>query len=115
MAKSVNSIKNRFLRKSLLNDLACISNAMTEDCFKKVSLHFLKKWETVLGAEKPYNKMKDIWLSDRVTRFYRGAAEGCVMSNNGLESTNRVFKDECTVRERMPVLEMVPAVVEWIG
>ena len=115
MTKSVTSIKCRNLRKSFLDDLACISNASTEACFKKVSLLFLEKWEEVEGAEKPYNKMKDYWLSDRLTRFYRGAAEGFVMKNNGLEATNRVFKDECTLRERMPIMEMLPAIVDWIG
>ena len=83
---------------------------MTEACFKKVSSLNLKKWKNVEGAEKPYNKMKNDWRRDRLTRFYRGAAKGCVMNNNGLETTNRVFKDDCTLRERMPIMEILPAV-----
>ena len=37
------------------------------------------------------------------------------MNNNGLESTNKVFKDRSTLHERMPIIKFLPAVRKWVG
>lgn len=92
-----------------------VSNARSATCFDKVKTFFVEKWSKVEAVKGPLESVEKEWFSQRLTRFYRGAAEGYVMNNNGLESTNKVFKDRGTIHERMPILEFLPAVQKWVG
>jgi hypothetical protein len=59
--------------------------------------------------------MKKEWFTDRLRRFYRGAADGMCMNNNGSESNNSLLKDTGTFHEQMPILEFLPTLKAWIG
>ena len=61
---------------------------------------FLKMWSLVPQAEAALDNIKKEWFSNRLTRFCRGSADGHLMSNNGLESTNRVSKGSGTLMKR---------------
>ena len=97
-----------------MDDVDSLSNAKSKDCFDKLVILFRNKWADVEEATIPYERI-EFWFNVRLNRFNRGAAEGFVMNNNGLEATNRVFKDECTFHDRMPILEFLPAVREWMS
>ena len=75
---------------------------------------FVEKLSKVEAAKGPLESIKKEWFSQRLTRFYRGAAEGYVMNNNGLKSTKKVFRDRGTIREHMPILKFLPAVQRWV-
>ena len=66
-------------------------------------------------AASTLHHLEKEWLSGRLSKFYRGAAEGYAMNNNGLEGTNKGIKDTATFRELMPLLEFLPRMAEWIG
>ena len=115
MEKSSNRIKYPSLRGTFMQDLNTLSNALSDDCFDKVVLLFIRKWEDIPQASHTLEHLRQEWLIPRLRRIYRGAAHGMVMNNNGLESTNRVLKDTSTFHEVMPILEFLPVMKTWIG
>ena len=112
--KHSKTIRDVDVRKDFLSDLNNLSNARSLVCFGKVKDLFVEKWSKVPEAQHPLENIKKEWFSPRLTRFYRGAAEGYVMNNNGLESTNRVLKDSGTLHQRMPIVEFLPALKRWV-
>ena len=115
MAKAAKSIKDKDQRISFLNDLNGVSGAWSELCFHKTTTLFIKKWSLVQSAASSLEKLRKEWLNPRLCRFYRGAAEGYSMNNNGLEAYNKVLKDSCTFHERLPINQLLPAMGKWIG
>lgn len=115
MEKKAKTIKDADRRASFLADLNSLSNAGSEECFDNVVKLFKAKWSAVPDATVTLKHFEKEWLSDRLTRFYRGAAEGFAMNNNGLESTNKTLKDTATLYEQMPILEFIPTMTRWIG
>ena len=115
MEKKAKTIKDADRRASFLADLNSLSNAGSEECFDNVVELFKVKWRAVPDATVALKHFEKEWLSERLTRFYRGAAEGFAMNNNGLESTNKTLKDTATLHEQMPILEFIPTMTQWIG
>lgn len=115
MEKSAKSIKSQELRSSFLGDLNKLSEAGSEECFDKIVILFKEKWGAEESATVALNHLVNEWLNQRLTRFYRGAAEGYAMNNNGLEGTNKGIKDTATFHELMPLLAFLPTMADWIG
>ena len=115
MEKKTKAINNIRLRASFLNDINSLSNAGSKECFTSVVALFKQKWSAIPEAAVPFKHFVKEWLSERLTRFYRGAAEGYAMNNNGLEGTNKTLKDSATMHELMPILEFIPTIKEWIS
>ena len=115
MEKSAKSLKSQELRSSFLGDLNKLSEAGSEDCFAKVVILFKDKWGAEESATVALNHLVNEWLNQRLTRFYRGTAEGYAMNNNGLEGTNKGIKDTATFHELMPLLAFLPTMADWIG
>ena len=92
-----------------------MSEAGSEDCFDKVIILLKVKWGAVDSATVALNHLVNEWLNQRLKRFYRGAAEGYAMNNNGLEGTNKGIRDTATFHELMPILAFIPTMAEWIG
>ena len=115
MSKKGESIKGKIPKATFKNDLNGVSGAWSEECFTKVAQLFIDKWSLVESATSCIDHFKNEWMSQRLCRFYRGAAEGFVMNNNGLESYNKVLKDTGTFHERLPVNQLLPALQSWIG
>ena len=115
MEKKAKTIKSANLRASFLGDLNHLSNAVSQECFNNVVQLFKTKWRAIPDATVALNHFEKEWLNDRLTRFYRGAAEGFAMNNNGLEATNKTLKDNATLHEQMAILEFIPTISEWIG
>jgi hypothetical protein len=89
MEKKTKTIKSKNVRASFLGDLNHLSNAVSEECFDKVVKLFKAKWRAIPDATVALDHFEKEWLNHRLTRFYRGAAEGFAMNNNGLEATKR--------------------------
>ena len=115
MEKKAKTIIKDDTRKSFLFDINSLSNAGSEECFTSVVALFKEKWSAIPEAAVPLKHFVKEWLSPRLTRFYRGAAEGYAMNNNGIEGTNKTLKDSATMHELMPILEFIPAMMTWIG
>ena len=115
MEKKAKTIISARIRASFLGDLNQLSNAGSEECFNNVVKLFKAKWSAIPVATVALKHFEKEWLNDRLTRFYRGAAEGFAMNNNGLEATNKTLKETATLHEQMPLLEFIPTMSEWIG
>ena len=98
-----------------MNDLNSLSNAHSEESFEVIINLFVSKWEAIPAAKVLIAYLKKEWFTERLRRFYRGAADGMCMNNNGLEGNNRLLKDTGTFHEQMPILEFLPALKAWIG
>ena len=103
-------------------DILQLQLAWSEDCFNSVTTLFIEKWESIaLEADDDVaesvsitiNHFKHVWLKESVCNWYRGAAEGHPMNNNGLESTNGTLKDEVTSHLLMPFEEFLGETMKW--
>jgi len=50
----------------------------------------------------------------KYTGWYEGIAPGHPSTNNCLEPTNAVIKKECTLRERLPLRELIAPAMEYV-
>lgn len=92
------------LRVQLKEDIYTLQSSQNPEIFVKASGLFLKKWK-----KNPDQKVCDFieyfereWIV-LLPNWYEGAAVGLPSSNNGVEATNAVIKNEFTLRERLPV------------
>ncbi len=78
-------------KDKILEDLNILSTSITEEVFEVALPLFIKKWKLMKkpAVTKAMDHFKKEWIGNesRYSRWYRGAAPGCVMNNNGLEST----------------------------
>jgi hypothetical protein len=114
MSKATNSIKDEQIRNTFKYEITKFAGAWSKECFDKVVPLFTAKWLAIPDAKVATEHFQKVWLSERLCRFYRGAAQGNVMNNNGLEATNKVLKDRATLRELLPILHLLPAVKKWL-
>ena len=71
--------------------------------FNKAKQLFCKKWSPLAPDYIDY--LNELWF-DSHDNWFEGASYG-PSTNNGLESTNRVIKDEDTLRSRLPLSQFV--------
>ena len=66
------------------------------------------------GIIESLEYFKSSWLDIKVRKWYRGAAEGHVMNNNGLESLNAVLKSEITKHKLLPFSDFLIKLMAWM-
>ena len=100
------------IKEEFLSDLNFVSVSWSRTMFYKVLNLFEKKWREFPQAGPPLNKLKNFWItkSQRLVNFYRGAAEGYVMNNNGIEATNKQLKDYGTLQKKFEFFPQLFAV-----
>ena len=54
------------------------------------------------------------WCNARLGNWCSGHALNCVINTNGLESTDKVIKDELTYRQLMPVMDFLQRSLVWL-
>lgn len=79
-------------------DLDKLQLACSASAFDSASKLFTEKWENVSKEFVQY--FNDEWLVKNLN-WYEGFAKHTLSTNNALEATNRVIKDEQTFRERL--------------
>ena len=109
MEKKTKTIKSANVRASFLGDLNHLSNAVSEECFNNVVKLFKSKWRAIPDATVAFKHFEKEWLIDRLSRFYRGAAEGYAMNNNCLEATYKTLKDNATLHKQRCLYTVLPA------
>jgi hypothetical protein len=98
--KKIESMVDKLEQEDLTNDIDSLQLAQSERIFKKASNLFLKKW----GKKQPafIEYFRSEWLTSH-NGWYEGVLHFTPSTNNALEATNRVIKDEHTFRERLPL------------
>ena len=99
-----------------MQDINAISYAWTPEAAVLLRNLFFLKWEchadpAVLDATANF---KTEWCNARLSNWTRGHAPNSVVNTNGLESTNKVIKDELTFRQLMPVLDFLRKGMSWL-
>jgi hypothetical protein len=95
--------------QDLLADVDALQLAQNERMFTKASTLFIKKWAKAQPGFVEY--FRSVWLTSHNT-WYEGVQHFTPCTNNGLESINRVIKDENTFRERLPLSKFKALVFE---
>ena len=99
-----------------MQDVNAISYAWTPEVAVLLRNLFFLKWElhadpAVLHATFNF---RTEWCNARLSNWTRGLSPNSVVNINGLESTNKVIKDELTFRQLMPVLNFLQKGVSWL-
>ena len=79
----------------VVGDLLALQSAKDDDTFPAASRIFIKKYRAVSCEFADYFESQCL---QKNSQWYEGAAIGLPSTNNGLEATNRVIKDEHSLR-----------------
>ena len=92
-------------REKLLQDIRNLQIMPNTRAFNHGVKLFFDKWKGNEEVVKFLDHFKEFWI-DKNNGWYEGFADGHIPStDNGLESVNRVIKEQHTLRERLPVGE----------
>ncbi|CAF3306315.1 unnamed protein product [Rotaria sp. Silwood2] len=100
VVKKIESMVDKTEQKDLIEDIEALQLAQCERIFTKASNLFIKKWNK--KEPKFIEYFQNEWLYSH-NGWYEGIKHLTPSTNNGLESNNRVIKDENTFRERLPL------------
>ncbi|CAF4240681.1 unnamed protein product [Rotaria sordida] len=98
--KKLNNIESYDARQEMLDDIDKLQLCESETIFKNASSLFMKKWSKREHDFSEYFEKE--WLKT-LDSWYEGYNNFTPSTNNSLEATNRVIKDEHTFRERHPL------------
>jgi len=114
MRKNVTKKVEKYCHKNLVpeifTDLDQLQLSNSEHIFLKASNLFIDKWSHQDAFIKYF---KEEWL-EKNQNWYEGAAKSAPSTNNALEASNRVIKDEHTLRERIPLNQFKILAMEMI-
>ena len=85
------------VRTEILNDIDKLQLSKNKTTFEMVTKLFLKKWA---NQERFVQYFSNEWIGLK-NGWYKGLEIYVPSTNNALKATNRVIKDEDTVRERL--------------
>ncbi|CAF1507876.1 unnamed protein product [Adineta ricciae] len=100
VVKKIESMVTKIDQEDLIQDIDVLQLAQSDRIFAKASNLFIKKWNKKQPTFIEY--FENEWLTLH-RGWYEGIQHLTPSTNNGLESSNRVIKDENTFRERLPL------------
>lgn len=95
----VEQIARKTIHNEILSDVDYMHICTSSEMFNLAAEAFIEKWQSENDFVKYF---KDQWLILN-KNWYLGVHFGSPATNNGLESFNRIIKDEYTLRERLPL------------
>lgn len=98
--KKIESIVDKSEQENLVNDRKPFQLAQSEQIFLKASNLFIKKWMKKQPIFK--NDFQNEWLTN-LKELYEGVGHFKPNTNNVLESTSNLVKNEITLRQRLPL------------
>ncbi|KAF9758301.1 hypothetical protein NGRA_3148 [Nosema granulosis] len=100
VVKKIESMVDKMEQEDLVNDIEALQLAQSERIFTKAANLLIKKWSSRQPNFIEYFQSE--WLKSH-NAWYEGVRHFTPSTNNALEATNRVIKDENTFRERLPL------------
>ena len=91
-------------KENIKQDICLLQLSESEDIFDAAYELFKEKWLKVNTNKIPTKKFLEYFEAEWIQKhpgWYEGYAPGVPSTNNGLESTNRVIKDEGTYRVKL--------------
>jgi transposase-like protein len=98
--KKLSIVKNKETTQEILDDIDQLQLCESEKVFRNASSLFLKKW---ISREEEFSTYFETEWLQNLNSWYEGYNIFTPSTNNALEATNRVIKDEHTFRERQPL------------
>ncbi|CAF0857349.1 unnamed protein product [Rotaria sordida] len=95
--KKLNLVEDKALHNEIMNDIETLQLSKNKKTFNIATRLFLKKWEK---QERCIQYLSSEWLESK-NGWYEGLSMYVPSTNNALEATNRMIKDEDTLRERL--------------
>ncbi|CAF4368506.1 unnamed protein product [Rotaria sp. Silwood2] len=95
--KNLYLVEDKALHGDIMNDIETLQLSTNKNVFDIATRLFLKKWK---NEEKFIQYFSNEWLNSK-NGWFEGLATHVPSTNNALEATNRVIKDEDTLRERL--------------
>ena len=103
-------ISDKEIRANMRTDIYSLQLARNSQIFDKASKLFLLKWKNSNAQVDEFlTYFQGQWLGG-LNGWYEGVSLFVPSTNNALESTNRVVKDESTMRERLPLGQFLDTV-----
>ena len=91
-------------RQNIKQDICSLQLSENEELFNSAYILFKQKWMKVNSNKIPVKRFFDYFEAEWIQKhpgWYEGYAPGVPSTNNALESTNRVIKDEGTYRVKL--------------
>ena len=112
-AKKITDVK---LKAQFMQDINALFYAWSPDAAKSLHGLFFTKWDGHADnrAADAAAHFRAEWCNERLCNWSRGHSPNAVINTNGLESTNKVVKDEWTFRQLMPVLDFLQKRISWL-
>ena len=116
MEKYAKKITDMELKAQLMQDINALSYAWSPDAAKSLQGLFFAKWDGQIDnrAADAAAHFRTEWCNERLCNWSRGHAPNAAVNTNGLESTNKVVKDELTFRQLMPVIDLLQKGISWL-
>ena len=99
--KKLNSVVS-IHKQQLISDICFLQLSRTTDQFNAACALFFNKWDKVEEFSDFLLFFKNEYINIR-SNWHQGTAPGYPLTNNALEATNNVIKNEGTFREKMPI------------
>ena len=105
------------VRALILHDITALSNAHSAIQSARLRTLFFMKWDTheAVAVRTLIEHFRREWCSERLGNWTHGHISNYVNNTNGLESTNKVIKDDVTKRQLMPMLNFLLKIQNWLG
>jgi len=106
-------VKCEDLRSKIRSDIIHLQLAKSQSEFDAAKLLWLKKWDSVDSA-KEFVQYFNLEYLKKYDGWFEGRALNSPSTNNCLEATNNVIKNEGTLRERLPLNRFIDVAKELI-
>lgn len=111
VVKQTSLLSNKKIKNEIMADLNLVQLSPDNETFKKSFELFCKKY---VAEERFLKYIKKEWI-DKNGKWYEGASWFMPSTNNALESSNRIIKDQHTLRERLPVSKFKVVLAEMVA
>lgn len=111
LQKKINLVDNKSDQKLILADIAFIQTIATIQEFELARTLFVEKWASKTEFIAYFTRE---WV-EKNANWFEGVVQHIPSTNNALEATNRVLKDDITKRERVALSVFISLMVDLIG
>jgi hypothetical protein len=106
------------MKTEFLRDLVHVACSWSKQCFQLALTLMCEKY-CDLEVYGPKMKraalhLKEYWGNEARCGWYSGHMLTCVRNNNGLESTWKYFKEDCTLYKRCNLISLLRRVLTWV-
>jgi hypothetical protein len=116
VGKQCKSIPDINIRREIISDINSLALCWSNDVAVVATNLFIKKWglNQLPAVIALISNFKDVWMTDRLFAWYRGKAPKHPVNQNGLESKNKVIKDEYSFRAQLGVLQFLNVLCKYL-